>query len=128
MEVYLTWDLQVIPHHYQNFGPGDGESTISVRDRLLSQCGGSVMIVSDRQSLVKIPGVLMVARPTSSLYSSSFPPETFQFPIAKVFGFMMRNGCDETKRSNGWRLNLCCGGQANDSTDTNSSRPIRMAK
>ena len=115
MEVYLTWDLQVIPHHYQNYGPGNGESS-SVRNRLLRECGGSVMIVSDRQSLVKIPGVMMVARPTSSVYASSFPPETFQFPISKVFGFMMRNGHDEPKRSNGWRVNLCCGGQANDIT------------
>ena len=54
----------------------------------------------------------MVVRPGSHIYDISFPPETFQIPIEKLFQFVVRHGKADATRSSGWRVDLSNAGQA----------------
>ena len=106
MEVYIAWGLHEIRHVYENLGPTD------MWPPKLDDLSSGKLILSDSCPVERCPSTLMVARPGSTIYDSSFPPSTFAVPIKALFQFVVRRGKADPTRSNGWRLDLSNAGQA----------------
>ena len=106
MEVYMAWGLHKIRHVYENLGPLDHWPP-----RFNDLTSGK-LIMSDTCGVEKCPSTFIAARPGSSIYDSSYPPEVFQLPIKVLFEFVVRHGKADATRSSGWRLDLSNAGQA----------------
>ena len=106
MEVYVAWGLHVTRHVYENRGP------LQEWPPRLDDLSSGRLILSDTRPKESCPNTIMVVRPGSHIYDISFPPETFQIPIEKLFQFVVRHGKADATRSSGWRVDLSNAGQA----------------
>ena len=106
MEVYMAWGLHKVKHVYQNLGP------IRHWPPRLDDLSAAKLLFSDIRPIEKCPNTCIVARPGSSIYDLSFPPDTFQLPIKSLLDFLVRHGKADPSRSTGWRLDLSNAGQA----------------
>ena len=84
MEVYVAWGLHVTRHVYENRGP------LQEWPPRLDDLSSGRLILSDTRPKESCPNTIMVVRPGSHIYDISFPPETFQIPIEKLFQFVVR--------------------------------------
>lgn len=112
VEVYIAWNLHETKHIYENLGPSStGDSCIPIQHQ-----GSSVFVVSDEGGTERYPQAFMVARPGSTIFDESFPPSTYQLPIGRLISFLICHGHSDPMRSNGWRLDISNGGQAQDTS------------
>ena len=121
MEVYLTWDLHKREHYYENLGP----HTSSQQLHLPGTEGVAFLRFNDHQLVQRTKDpTLMVVRPGSPIFDECFPPEHFRYPILPLIHFLIRNGSNDATRSDGWRVNLCNGGEASElDGSTNKWKP-----
>ena len=106
MEVYIAWGLHKVRHVYENLGPLDHWPP------RMENLYSAKFIFSDTRPIEKCPDYLMVARPGTNIYDTSFQAQAFKLPIATLMGFLVRHGRSDAGRSTGWCLNLSNAGQA----------------
>lgn len=116
VEVYIAWRLHETRHVYENLGLASSSLPPPQHQ------GSSVFIISDEGATERYPQTFMVARPGSSIFDESFPSTVYAIPIGKLLAFIVRHGKADSSRSNGHRLDISNGGQAQD-VDADEFRP-----
>ena len=120
IEVYHAWDLHKIHHHYQNFG-------LKSTNTLPIDFGTRPVLKIPRNVSVFHDPAFAVVRPKSTLWSQYFNHENdFTHPMTRILNFIVRNGKSDPSRSDGYRVDIGCGGSAYEKkAGGNTWRPVQ---